>query len=97
LNQDTPAGLDAKLLDDFFGEADEHLVGIRQGLVNLEPSVGKAQPDAKVVDGLFRDFHSFKGISAIVGLRPAEAVAHATEDVLRLFRDDNVLLTGKAL
>ncbi len=97
MSQDTPPGLDAKLLDDFFGEADEHLAGIRQGLVNLEPSVGKAQPDPKVVEGLFRDFHSFKGISAIVGLRPAEAVAHTTEDFLRLLRDDKVQLTGKAL
>lgn len=92
-----PAGLDEHLLDDFFAEADEHLVGIRHGLLQLEQSVGKAQPDAKVVEELFRDFHSFKGISAIVGLAAAEAVAHAAEDFLRLMRDGKEQLTGKAL
>jgi two-component system chemotaxis sensor kinase CheA len=97
LSAEIPAGLDSQLLDDYFGEADEHLVGIRQGLLHLEASVGKAQPDAKVVEELFREFHSFKGISAIVGLGPAEAVAHATEDFLRLMRDGKAQLTAKGL
>ena len=90
-------GLDAQLLDDFFAEADEHLVGIRQGLIRLEASVDKAEPDMKVVKDLFQEFHSFKGISAIVGLRPAEAVAHATEDFLRLMRDRKAQVTGNGL
>ncbi len=90
-------GLDAQLLDDFFAEADEHLVGIRQGLLRLEPSVDKAEPDMKVVKDLFQEFHSLKGISAIVGLRPAEAVAHATEDFLRLMRDRKAQLTENGL
>lgn len=97
MNLETPSVFDPQLLDDFFGEADEHLVGIRQGLLHFEESVGKAQPDAKIVEELFRDFHSFKGISAIVGLGPAEAVAHATEDFLRLIREGKGQLTGKGL
>lgn len=92
-----PPGLDPQLLDDFFGEADEHLVGVRQGLLRLETSVGKAQPDANVVEELFRDFHSFKGISAIVGLAPAEALAHAAEDYLRLLRGRKGELTAKGV
>lgn len=91
------SGLDAQLLDDFFGEADEHLVGIRRGLLGLEASVGKAEPDMRMVKELFQEFHSFKGISAIVGLRPAEAVAHATEDFLRLMRDGKAQLSGNGL
>lgn len=90
-------GLDAQFLDDFFAEADEHLVDIRQGLLRLETSVGKAEPDSKVVKKLFQDFHSFKGISAIVGLKPAELVAHASEDFLRLMRDGKARLTQKGL
>src|SRR6202020_1698906 len=78
-------------------EADEHLLSIRQELLQLEASVDKAQADPKIVEGLFRDFHSFKGISAIVGLRPAEMVAHATEDFLRLMRGGKTQLTGKGL
>ncbi len=51
----------------------------------------------KVVKDLFQEFHSLKGISAIVGLRPAEAVAHATEDFLRLMRDRKAQLTSNGL
>jgi two-component system chemotaxis sensor kinase CheA len=97
LSIETPAGLDAHLLDDFFGEADEHLIAIRRGLLHFEASVGKAQPDAKIVQDLFGEFHSLKGISAIVGLAPAETVAHATEDYLRLMRDGRAQLSAKGL
>jgi two-component system chemotaxis sensor kinase CheA len=83
LNSDFSPELQRELLDDFFTECDDHLTQIRQLLVQLEPSIDKAQPDLPVVEALFRNFHSFKGISAIVGLRPAEELAHATEDFLR--------------
>jgi two-component system chemotaxis sensor kinase CheA len=89
--------LESQFLDDFFGEADEHLVGIRQELLQFEGSVDKGEPDARIVTELFQNFHSFKGISAIVGLAPAEALAHATEDFLRLMRDRKVQLTRKGL
>ena len=85
------------MLDDFFAEADEHLVGIRQALLHLDASVGKAQPDIKVIEELFLHIHSFKGISAIVGLASAELVAHATEDFLRLMRGGKAPLTEKGL
>jgi len=97
LNREPGAALNTQMRDDFLAEADDHLVGIRQGLLQLEASVGKAQPDAKVVEGLFLEFHSFKGISALVGLGPAEAVAHGTEDFLRLMRDGKAQLTAKGL
>ena len=86
LSPESQPGIDAQLFDDFFGEADEHLIGIRQGLLRLESSVDKAEPELKIVKDLFQNFHSLKGISAIVGLRPAEAVAHATEDFFRLMK-----------
>lgn len=37
----------------------------------------------EIFSGLSHSFHSFKGIAAIVGLRAAEELAHATEDYLR--------------
>ena len=75
--------LRAELLNDFYSEADEHLNAIRDSLVALESSVDRAQIDRGVIEKLFRHFHSFKGISAIVGLKPAEALAHGAEDYLR--------------
>lgn len=97
MSSEVSPGIDAQLLDDFFAEADEHLVEIRKELLRLESSIGKAEPDLQVVKKLFQDFHSFKGISAIVGLKPAELVAHAAEDFLRFMRDGRAQITVNGL
>ena len=90
-----PNDHNAELLNDFFSECDEHLTEIRHRLVQLEECVGKAQTDRTVVEGLFRAFHSLKGIAAIVGLRSVEDLAHGTEDYLRdLMKGRTVLNKG---
>lgn len=71
------------LLNEFYSEAEEHLGAIRDTLVALEASVGRAQVDHVALEKLFRNFHSFKGISAIAGVKPAETLSHAAEDHLR--------------
>ncbi len=65
--------------------------------MHLESSIGKAQADRSVVNELFRNFHSFKGISAIVGLRAAEELAHATEDYLRELTRGAITLTQRGV
>ena len=97
MNAGSPSEVNQELLDDFFVEADENLVSIRRGLAQLESNSEKTQPDSRVVENLFRYFHSFKSLSAFVALTPAEAVAHATEDFLRLLRDKKIALTQDGL
>src|SRR4051794_15398654 len=97
LKENSSPELHRDLLDDFYAECDEHLKGIREGLVFLEPSVGMAQADRGILEGLFRNFHSFKGISAIIGLRPAEELAHASEDYMRALTRGRVSLTAQGL
>jgi two-component system chemotaxis sensor kinase CheA len=94
---EAPPGLEAELLDDFFAEAEQHLVGIRQALVQLEGWIGKPEPDPKILEELYQNVHSFKGISAIAGLDLAEAVAHATEDFLREMTRGEGHLTERVL
>jgi two-component system chemotaxis sensor kinase CheA len=94
---DEPLELSADFLDDFYTECDEYLTGIRQGLVALESSVGRAQPEMPVIERLFRHFHSFKGNSAIVGLHQAEKLAHAAEDYLRALSKSAATLTALGL
>lgn len=72
-----------ELLDDFYAECDEHLANARAQLAALERAQLEDRADAEALQSLFRSMHSFKGISAIVGLRCAEALAHAAEGVLR--------------
>ena len=86
-------GLEPEFLDDFFSEADAHLLSIRETLLKLEGTIGDQLVDKKAVTDLFQDFHSLKGISAIAGLKSAEALTHKAEDYLRLLRDGRALPT----
>jgi len=94
---DPPSGLDAELLDDFFAEAEQHLIAVRHCLAQLEDCVGKASPEPRSFNELFQNIHSFKGISAIAGLAPAETLAHATEDFLRALGRGQNHLTRKGV
>jgi two-component system chemotaxis sensor kinase CheA len=87
----------AELFDDFYSESEEHLKNIREALLLLEQSLGKSQPDSGVMEELFRSFHSFKGISAIVGLRTAEELAHAAEEFLRQLTQGRVSVSLPAV
>ncbi len=87
----------AEFLDDYFAECDEHLTAVRRGLLTLESFIGQAHLDRALLDELFRSFHSLKGISAMVGVRPAEQLAHHMESYLRGLRDEQLLLTAAGL
>lgn len=87
----------AEFLDDYFAECDEHLTLVRRGLLTLERFIGQPRLDRGLLDELFRSFHSLKGISAMVGLRDAEQLAHHMESCLRGLRDEQLALTPKEL
>jgi len=97
VSHEISSGLAPELLDDFFAEAEQHLIAVRQLLVRLEASVGKASPEPGILEELFQNVHSFKGISAIAGLGPAETLAHATEEFLRTLTRRQVSLSAKSL
>jgi two-component system chemotaxis sensor kinase CheA len=84
----------AAFMDDYFAEAEEHLVAVRRGLLTLEDAIGSELP-AAVLDDLFRSFHSLKGISAMVELREAELLAHHMEGCLRALRHGEFTLTSE--
>lgn len=85
--------LHGELLDDFYAEFDELLTSVRNSLVQLEKIADVPEPDAATIEGLFRQLHTLKGISAIAGLRFGEQVAHAMEDLLRLLKKGQVELS----
>jgi two-component system chemotaxis sensor kinase CheA len=83
-----------EFLDDYFAECDDHLMGVRRLLLALEVSIGRAEINRGVLDELFRHFHSLKGLSGMVELRPAEDLAHHLEDYLRALRQGEAVLTA---
>jgi len=78
-------------MDDYFAEADEHLMTIRRGVLTLESALGSELP-AATLEELFRSAHSLKGISGMVELHEAERVAHGLESCLRAIRQRQVEL-----
>jgi len=86
-----------EFLDDYFAECDEHLTLVRRGLLALEPFLNRPRVDRALLDELFRSFHSLKGISAMVGVRGAEHLAHHMESYLRRLRDQETALTAQGL
>ena len=86
-----------ELLDDFYAESDELLTAIRESLVGLEQALETGRLEPELVERAFRSTHSLKGIAAIAGVRPAELVAHAMEDVLRVLAQKNEPLTADRL
>jgi two-component system chemotaxis sensor kinase CheA len=83
----------AGFMDDYFAEADEHLVSVRRSLLTLEAALG-ADPAPSLLEELFRSVHSLKGISAMVELREAELLAHHMESGLRAIRQGAVTMTA---
>lgn len=87
----------SEFLEDYFVECDEHLTVIRRNLLIFERSVNKPRVDGSVLNDLFRSFHTLKGISGMVGLRPAEQLAHQMESYLRSLRDSDRILTPEGM
>jgi two-component system chemotaxis sensor kinase CheA len=81
----------ASFMDDYFAEADDHMVAVRRSLLMLEGALGSTLP-APALEELFRSFHSLKGISAMVELREAEQLSHHMESALRAIRQGTLRL-----
>ena len=75
--------VDDDMVELFFDEAAERIEGISGKLIQLE----RAPSDLEILRDLFRDLHTVKGSSAMVGLEPMNRLAHASEDLVGQLRD----------
>jgi two-component system, chemotaxis family, sensor kinase CheA len=87
--------LRGEFLDDFYAECDELLGNLRTQLAPFEARVREGAADPVALEALYRNVHSFKGISAIVGLRIAEELAHAAEGLLRMLSRSELVVTSE--
>ncbi|MBX3161426.1 MAG: response regulator [Deltaproteobacteria bacterium] len=74
----------------FFDEANERLEALAGKLVEIERRPG----DGDLLRDVFRDMHTVKGSSAMVGLRPVNSLAHAAEDLVGQIRDAGRTVDG---
>ncbi|CAN2045210.1 two-component system, chemotaxis family, sensor kinase CheA [Candidatus Magnetomoraceae bacterium gMMP-1] len=87
----------SEFLDDYFAESEEHLTLIRRSFLGLESYVGSSNLDKTLLDGLYRSFHTLKGLSAMVGINEAEEVAHLVETYMRNLSKGQIVFTSKAM
>ena len=82
-----------QFLGDYFMESEEHLTSARKKMLSIE-STGVNKPiDAGALDELLRNFHSLKGLSAMVGLEDATQLAHHIENYLKELKRPNAVIS----
>lgn len=76
-------------LDDFLLETNEHLENIENSLLLLE----KSKDDLDIINDIFREFHTIKGISGFVSQSLVQKISHQTEAFLDKCRKGEVKIT----
>lgn len=93
-----------KALQEFIAEAEELTESIEKKLLEMREIVSQGGESPDLINSLFRDFHSLKGISGMFGFSNLSNISHQLESFLDKIRlgkvnlDDNVielLLNGK--
>ena len=81
------------MIELFFDEATERLDALAGKLVEIERRPG----DGELLRDVFRDLHTVKGSSAMVGLSPVNHLAHAAEDLVGQIRDAGRAVDGAVI
>ena len=82
---------------DFISEAEEILESLSEDLHQLEISVKEKNVRAELINKIFREFHSLKGISAMQGVHGISSFTHELETLLDKLRLGKISLTIKII
>ncbi|CAN5890915.1 hybrid sensor histidine kinase/response regulator [soil metagenome] len=85
--------VDEDMIELFFDEASERVEALAGKLVDME----RRPDDAELLRDVFRDMHTIKGSSAMVGLMPVNQLAHAAEDLVGQIRDSGRAADGSVV
>ena len=80
--------MDNQYMDMFLDESHEHLQSLNEGLLRLEENM----EEIGVVNDIFRNAHTLKGMSATMGFAKIAELTHEMEDVLDLVRKEELKL-----
>lgn len=82
---------------EFLAEADEILERVTEGLLSLEASASRGDPDPEVINAIFRGAHSLKGLSGMLGLAQMTELSHKMESLLDALRMGRVACSREAV
>ncbi|HWN67747.1 MAG TPA: Hpt domain-containing protein, partial [Haliangium sp.] len=85
--------VDDDMVELFCDEVDQRIEDLAMKLLDLEQKPG----DPEIVRDVFRDLHTIKGSSAMVGLEPMHHIAHAAEDLVGHLRDGQRRVDGAVI
>ncbi|MBQ7454264.1 MAG: Hpt domain-containing protein, partial [Selenomonadaceae bacterium] len=77
-------------MDMFLDESHEHLQSLNDGLLGLEDNA----EDLSILNEIFRNAHTLKGMSATMGYNKIAELTHEMEDVLDALRKEQLAVTG---
>ena len=77
-------------MDMFLDESHEHLQSLNDGLLGLEDNA----EDLSILNEIFRNAHTLKGMSATMGYNKIAELTHEMEDVLDMLRKEQLAVTG---
>ncbi|MBR3622044.1 MAG: Hpt domain-containing protein, partial [Selenomonadaceae bacterium] len=80
-------------MDMFLDESHEHLQQLNDGLLSLEDNM----EDLSVINDIFRNAHTLKGMSATMGYTKIAELTHEMEDVLDMLRHEQLKLTEEII
>ncbi|MFC2639181.1 MAG: Hpt domain-containing protein, partial [Mitsuokella sp.] len=80
--------MENQYMEMFLDESHEHLQSLNEGLLKLEEN----KDDVSVVNDIFRNAHTLKGMSATMGYNKIAELTHEMEDVLDLIRKEQLKL-----
>ena len=81
---------DPEIIRDFILESREHLAQVEIQMITLE----KEPEDGESINTVFRAFHTIKGLAGFMGLGDIQEVAHETETLLDLARNQKLSITS---
>ena len=89
----------ATMLSDFLDESQGYLTRLNENLLTLDElarALGddvQLQPDAELLNEMFRDAHSLKGLSAMLQLTDINSLTHKVENVFDAARHGNLAIS----
>ena len=85
--------IDNEMLVMFFEEARENLEQAENCLLRLEEN----SRDSEAIAELFRALHTLKGTATMMGFQPLATIAHQSESMVSLYRDQGVTVTQQGI
>lgn len=80
-------------MDMFLDESREHLQSLNDGLLGLEDNA----EDLSILNEIFRNAHTLKGMSATMGYNKIAELTHEMEDVLDMLRKEQLVVTSEII